>query len=68
MKAIKAITAAILVSSVSFGALAAEEITKEEAAKYTKIGTEAPRQKPHRQWMLKKSCLSWQMRKAVNIT
>ncbi|AIU74301.1 hypothetical protein AT03_19135 [Hafnia alvei FB1] len=39
MKAIKAITAAILVSSVSFGALAAEEITKEEAAKYTKIGT-----------------------------
>lgn len=37
MKAIKAITAAILVSSVSFGALAAEEITKEEAAKYTKL-------------------------------
>lgn len=37
MKAIKAITAAILVSSVSFGALAAEEITKEEAANIRKL-------------------------------
>lgn len=39
MKLINSITAAVLVSAVSFGALAAEEITKEEAAKYTKIGS-----------------------------
>ncbi|MBW7981666.1 YdgH/BhsA/McbA-like domain containing protein [Enterobacillus tribolii] len=39
MKAFKLITTAVLVSAVSFGAIAAEEITKEEAAKYTKIGT-----------------------------
>lgn len=39
MKAIKMMVAAALIGSVSFGAMAAQEITKEEAAKYTKIGT-----------------------------
>lgn len=39
MNLLKNLTIALVVSGISFGAMAAEEITKDEAAKYEKIGT-----------------------------
>ncbi len=38
MKTLKMIVASVLLGTVSFGAMAAKEITREEAAKYEKIG------------------------------
>jgi outer membrane lipoprotein-sorting protein len=39
MKMLKIVTVTILAGMVSFSALAAEEITKDEATKYEKVGT-----------------------------
>lgn len=39
MKMLKIVTVTILAGMVSFSALAAEEITKDEATKYERIGT-----------------------------
>jgi len=38
VKTLKMIVASVLLGTVSFGAMAAKEITREEAAKYEKIG------------------------------
>lgn len=38
MKTLKVMTAAVLLGTFSFGAMAAQEITREEAAQYEKIG------------------------------
>lgn len=39
MKTLKVMAVAVLLGTFSFGAMAAEEISKEEAMKYEKIGT-----------------------------